>query len=75
MIIALPGNETLAESLVHKLEAQKGDLIVRRFPDGESYVRVISEVSNKEIIIVCTLHQPDDKLLPLYFLSQNLKVT
>jgi ribose-phosphate pyrophosphokinase len=73
IIFALPGNELLAESLTKKLNADSGELIIRHFPDGESYINVISDVSNKEVIIVCTLHQPDDKLLPLFFLSKNLK--
>jgi ribose-phosphate pyrophosphokinase len=73
IIFALPGNELLAESPTKKLNADSGELIIRHFPDGESYINVISDVSNKEVIIVCTLHQPDDKLLPLFFLSKNLK--
>lgn len=73
IIFALPGNELLAESLTKKLNADSGELVIRRFPDGESYINVISDVSNKEVIVICTLHQPDDKLLPLFFLSKNLK--
>jgi ribose-phosphate pyrophosphokinase len=34
-------------------------------PDGETYVRILSDVRDK-VILVCTLHQPDSKLLPLY---------
>ncbi len=73
IVFALPDNEILAESITAKLNAVKGELVIRRFPDGESYVRVITEVKEKEIILVGTLHQPDEKLLPLYYLSKNLK--
>lgn len=48
-----------------------------RFPDGESYVRVIEEdgggLDNARIIIVSNLHQPDDKMLQLYFLCETLR--
>lgn len=73
VIFALPGNELLAKNLLTKLNAVAGEMVVRYFPDGESYVRVISDVSGKEVILVCTLHQPNDKLLPLLFLANNLK--
>lgn len=73
VIFALPGNDILAKSIVTKLNAITGEMVIRFFPDGESYVRVISDVSGKEVILVCTLHQPNDKLLPLLFLANNLK--
>jgi ribose-phosphate pyrophosphokinase len=50
-----------------------GELEMHRFPDGESYVRVDSSVKDKKVVLVCTLNMPDEKLLPLYFLSENLK--
>jgi len=73
IVFALPGNELLADKISSSLNATKGELVIRRFPDGESYIRVISDVKGKEIILICTLHEPDDKLLPLFFLSKNLK--
>jgi ribose-phosphate pyrophosphokinase len=48
-------------------------MVIRNFPDGESYVRILSNVKEKEVIIVCTLHQPDAKLLPLLFLCSLLR--
>jgi ribose-phosphate pyrophosphokinase len=73
IIFALPGNELLAETISNKLNFEKGELIIRNFPDGESYIRVITDVSGKEVILISTLHQPDCKFLSLYFLSKNLK--
>ena len=73
LIFSLPGNEKLGENLVKLTGAEKGELYVHQFPDGESLVQLKSEVSGKEVIIVCSLHQPDQKLLPLYFLAQELR--
>lgn len=73
IVFALPGNEMLAKSIAKKLSAETGQAEIRRFPDGESYVRVLSQVTGKEAIMVATFHNPDDKFLPLYFLSQLLK--
>lgn len=70
---ALPGNEELAEILIQKEKAEKGNVEIRSFPDGETYVRIISDVKDKKVFLVCTLHQPDSKLLPLYFLAKTAK--
>ncbi len=73
IVFALPGNELIADRLTSLLSAESGLSVIRHFPDGESYVQVKSTVINRDIILVCTLDRPDDKLLPLYFLSKTLK--
>lgn len=73
IFFALPGNEELAASLAQKCHAKLGNLTVRQFPDQETYIKIESDVKNKHVIMVCTLNQPDTKLLPLYFLSQTAK--
>jgi len=73
IIFSLPGNERLTDQLTEAIGAARGELSMRQFPDGESYVRVVSEVKGKEAIVVCTLHRPDGKLLPLLYLCRVLK--
>jgi ribose-phosphate pyrophosphokinase len=73
IVFALPGNEVLAKSIASALQADVGEMVIRQFPDGETYVRVLSNVKDRKTIMVCTLAYPDEKLLPLYFLSKTLK--
>lgn len=73
ILFALPGNEDLTHNLADEIGAEVGDATIRRFPDGESYVRIHNDVAGKCVVLVCTLHQPDQKLLPLYFLSRTAK--
>jgi len=73
ILFALPGNEELTNKLVMHLHVEKGVSVIRQFPDGETYVQIQSDVKNKRVILVCTLHQPDNKVLPLYFLSKTAK--
>jgi ribose-phosphate pyrophosphokinase len=73
IIFTLPGNEELAAKISEGLELERGGLVTRSFPDGETYIQLKSDVKNKEVIIVCSLYHPDEKLLPLYFLSRLLK--
>lgn len=73
IVIPLPGNENLAESLAQKLQADLGSVTVRKFPDRESYVKINDRLDGKEVILVSALDRPDEKLLPLYFLSKTAK--
>jgi len=67
LIAAFPGNEPIADSLCQALDAERARLQVRRFPDGESYVRYESDVAGCDLVMVCTLDHPDAKFLPLIF--------
>jgi ribose-phosphate pyrophosphokinase len=73
ILFSLPGNEHLTALLAKKMDAEIGNATLRNFPDGESYTRILSDVKGKCVVLVCTLHEPDEKLLPLYFLSQTAK--
>jgi ribose-phosphate pyrophosphokinase len=59
--------------LAKNLESEVGKVVVRRFPDGESYVCVESNVEEKTAIIIATLREPDDKILQLIYLAATLK--
>jgi ribose-phosphate pyrophosphokinase len=73
VFFSLAENDILTEQLAGKLKAEIGEAIVRKFPDGESYIRILSDVKKKYVVLVCTLHEPNEKILPIYFLSQTLK--
>jgi ribose-phosphate pyrophosphokinase len=67
IVFAFPGHEALARILAARPDAAKGSLVLRRFPDGESYVRLDAPVGGCEVILTCGLDRPDEKLLPLVF--------
>ncbi len=73
LILSLPGNEALADALAARLGGERGKTIVRRFPDGESYVQIKSSVEGRAVILCCTLDRPDEKILPLLFLAATAK--
>lgn len=64
---------SLAKNILKDYPVTKGEWEFRRFPDGESYIRLLSNVKNTDTTILCSLHQPDDKILPLLFLSETLR--
>ncbi|NBD96200.1 MAG: ribose-phosphate diphosphokinase [Gammaproteobacteria bacterium] len=67
LVVALPGSEDLAESLARRLSLTTGRLEWRRFPDGESYLRLHEDPAGRDVVIVARLDQPDDKLPTLLF--------
>lgn len=70
-IFYLPGNKELANQIANQIKGNLGELNLRHFPDGETYVQLLTDVKDKQIFIVSTLHQPDEKLIPLYFLAKT----
>ena len=73
VLLALAGNETLVQGLAQRLDAELGRCTLRRFPDGESYLRIETELAGRTVIIAATLDRPDDKLLPLLFAAGTAK--
>jgi ribose-phosphate pyrophosphokinase len=73
VVLALPGNEALARDLAESLAAELGECVVRRFPDGESHVRVASDVAGRPAVLACTLSRPDEQAMPLFFLAATAK--
>lgn len=64
-IYAMPGNEDLADRLAQHSGLSRRVVLVHRFPDGESRVRIEPPQPRSVAVIVCTLDHPDAKLLPL----------
>lgn len=73
IVFSLPGSERLGGDLAARLGAEPGVLETRRFPDGESYVRIASEVGGKAAVLICTLAQPDEQFLRLVFTARTLR--
>lgn len=73
IFFALPENEKLTLQLIQKEQGENGQVEIRKFPDGETYIRILSDVRDKEVFLVCTLHQPDNKIVPLFFLAKTAK--
>lgn len=64
---------TLAASLTEQLQAETGAVDYRQFPDGESYLRIDSPVSGRDCLVVCSLHNPNPRFLPLIFTAEVLR--
>lgn len=73
IVISYSRNESLAESIAKGVNGEIGEIQIRHFPDGESYVRLITDVLEKPVFVVASLHRPDDKFLSLFFLLRLVR--
>jgi ribose-phosphate pyrophosphokinase len=73
LLIAMPGNEAMARTLARTLRIDVGGIELRAFPDGETYLRLLSDLSGRRIVIVCTLDRPNEKILPLLFAAATAR--
>jgi ribose-phosphate pyrophosphokinase len=73
LLIALPGHDQLARRLAVLLPADDGEIVVRRFPDGESYVRIESSVCERDVVVLAALDRPDEKIMPLLLVLRTIR--
>jgi len=73
LFFAMPDNEAAANALAKALGGATGELELRRFPDGESYLRFAGDLAGQTVALVCTLDRPNEKTLPLLFAAATAR--
>ncbi len=61
-------SEALASRVCRELGLKTGRLEIRRFPDGEKYLRVVEDVSGQDVVVIQSIHHVPDELLFEYLL-------
>lgn len=69
---------TPSKELARRVAEQMGerwvDVEVKRFPDGEKYVRIVGEVRGESSVVVQSMyHTPDEYLVEFLLIADNLK--
>ena len=73
VVLAAPGHDRLAAALAAALDCKKAQLEWRRFPDGETYIRVMSAVSGASVVVAASLKDPDAQLASLLFIADAVR--
>jgi ribose-phosphate pyrophosphokinase len=73
LVLPLPGAQAGATALAAHLDAPLGRVEARRFPDGESYLRLHDEPAGRDAVVVASLRDPDPQALGLWFLAQTAR--
>jgi ribose-phosphate pyrophosphokinase len=73
LIIGGSASQKLAAKVAWDLEEKLSPIETRRFPDGERYIRIKSEVPKEVVVIQSTGYPQDENLMELFLLLKNLK--
>jgi ribose-phosphate pyrophosphokinase len=68
IVIGGSSSEALASKVAQELHLKAGALEVRRFPDGEKYLRVLDDVKNENVAVIQSIHHTPDELVFEYLL-------
>jgi len=66
-VFSLFGEHPLISNIRQQLHLPAGELILRKFPDTEFFLKIKSNVKNQRIIIIDSLDKPNQKILALLF--------
>lgn len=64
---------SLVEGINRQDRYEIGKVVLRQFPDEETYVKIDSDVKDRKILLLASLDRPNDKILPLLFLAETAR--
>ncbi len=74
VVIGVPGNEAQATQLASRLGIDQVTAEVRRFPDGELYVRLDGDVGGHDVVLAGNLYpSPAERFLTIAFLADTAR--
>ena len=73
VVLPAPGHEAMASRLAAHLGAEAGVVESRRFPDGERYIRLASDLSGANVVVAASLRDPDPQLPALLFMADTAR--
>ena len=73
VLLTLAPAEPIGAALARLCGYEPGTLEQRRFPDGESYVRVASDVTGRTVVLVASLNDPDGRVPALLFTAATCR--
>ncbi|MFC7781249.1 ribose-phosphate pyrophosphokinase [Legionella taurinensis] len=73
LLFSLFDSSEISRRLQETLHVDVGEVSLHRFPDKESYVKINSEIKNRNLLVVDNLNHPDEKILPLLFFAKTAR--
>ena len=73
-IIGGSGGQLLATLVAHQLGLKTSKVEIRRFPDGEKYIRIDDDLAGQDVVLVQSIHhEPDNFLFEYLLLCDTVK--
>lgn len=71
IIISGSTSKGLAENLASELGTECSGVEIKRFPDDECYIRIESELTNEEVVLIQNTY-PDEKIVELFLIQDAI---
>jgi len=73
LLVSLQDTAQISAPLARALDAETAEIDLRRFPDGETYLRFDTPPEGRDVILLAGLAYPDAKLPALVFAAQTAR--
>ncbi|MBS3109321.1 ribose-phosphate diphosphokinase [Candidatus Woesearchaeota archaeon] len=73
IIVGCSASQGLGKKIARKLHKKYYDLKVGSFPDGETHLKFSNKVRNRTVVLVQTLHNPNEKLIEILLAGYTAK--
>jgi len=74
LILGGSASQPLAEKVAKELGQEAGQLEVKRFPDGEKYLRIHDDVKDRDVVAIQSFYRtPDENIFELLLLTDTLR--
>ena len=74
LVLGGSASEPLAQKVAKELGEKPGRLEIKKFPDGEKYVRILDDPKGRDAVVVQSLYrQPDEYIFELLMLVDALR--
>jgi ribose-phosphate pyrophosphokinase len=73
LIISLFDDYPAVQAIAETQGYDVGHVLLRDFPDGESYIKFQNDLNNRALILFTSLDRPNAKILPLILVAETAK--
>lgn len=73
VLLYFPADTALAESLARHSGLRLAPLALHGFPDGETRVTLPTDLAGSNVVLLCSLNQPDSKTVALLFAADTAR--
>ena len=73
IIFTLPDYEYITNLLLKNLGFEKSNVEFGSYPDGESHIRILSDVKDKEVYLVCSMDKINNVIMNLIFFAETAR--
>src|SRR5260370_17518766 len=74
IILGGSASASLAEKVAKELGQKPAEIEIKRFPDGEKYIRIHDDVKDKDVAIIQSLYRtPDEYIFDYLIIADTLR--